>query len=717
MPKIGNRLCAAVVALVFLVLGLACGRLTWAFDTQPHFDITRDALATEGFSDTAIGEVQVTNWFNDLYENPDKIPYSGYASVFKELVTLAYGDREHWSQAVRTAASRAHFDSDSHVTDTASVEREWNRVALSTRAALLNRAAANDSEGMLAVVGSSLHVVQDFYTHSNWVEPRVAGDAAYARSGPGWAAQRTWGSHPTWFDVPAAERNKHRIYCTGLREHGDWNSDNNAFLNSLNKDWAGRPSHQDAYVTAYVASRQWVRALRVWLNDDAKWNRMRLFSNRHGDNLDHDLKGTFEISYYSGHWNGNGEPTGSGNSGPGASLTDLRGAVRNYFEDYGRSAFRSKWEQVILLLDDRHPPTNESTSVAPSLDVRNGLEFMVAQIVKIKEVDDRDIGSLDQADWYGQATIAGQQFRSGLISGRDDFDFLARPYGPFTYIKALPAGGSSVPIVLKLFDEDSPLRGGDDHCDISPVRGRKDLNLIYNRVANSYVGDISGNAAAPKTVRGASDDDIAEITFLLHKIALVPPPAPTNKRVTVTFQSVRLVDPARTGRHDSARFTFSVNAQSKSQPANGTLLATVGSALTLPANFSFRVNPSTTDTIQLKVGAVDESKTITTSVIEFDSRGKPHRVTETEPLLLSLGRSYNAQNNFGGPDQTYTQRSATKDGAYFEVTYRIAVRNVVPVVGDLGTMGTLEQPTTPQPVPPRTPQPRAPDVRDHRKPR
>ena len=687
----------SLIAATFFAINAHSAR---AFDTQPHFDITRDALATEGFSDTAIGEAQVTNWFNDLYENPDKIPYSGYASTFKELVTLAYGDREHWSQPVRTAASRAHFDSDSGVTDTANVEREWNRVARSTRAALLNRAAVNDSEGMLAVVGSSLHVVQDFYTHSNWVEPRVAGDTNYARSGPGWAAQRTWGSHPTWFDVPAAERNKHRIYCTGQREHGSWNSDNNANLNSLNKDWAGRPSHEDAYVTAYIASRQWVRALRVWLNDDTKWNRMRQFSNRHGDDLDHDLKGTFEISYYSGHWNGNGEPTGSGNSGPGASLFDLRGAVRNYFEDYGRSAFRSKWEQVILLLDNRNPPA-VAAPVASSLDIRNGLEFMVAQIVKIKEIDDRDFGPLDEADWYGQAVIGGQQFRSGFINGEDDFDFGVRPYGPFTYIKALPAGTAGVPITLKLFDEDSPLHGDDDHCDISPVRGRKDLTLVYNRATNSYAGDLSGNAISPKTVRGAGDDDIAEITFLLHKISIVPPPAPSNKRVTVTFQSVRLVDPTRNGRHDNARFTFSVNGQSKKQPANGTVPATVGSALNLPANFSFTVRPSTTDTMQIKVGAVDESKVITTSIIEFDNRGKPHRITTTAPLELSLNRGYAAA-NFGGPDQTYTERSVAKDGAYFEVTYRIGVRNEIPVRGNLGAMGTLELP----PKPPRQPQPR-----------
>jgi hypothetical protein len=90
-----QTLVALIMGLIFIALA---GSRALPFDTGPHFDITRDALAAEGFGNTAIEVAQVTNFFNDLYENAKSNPYSGHAPWLAELVQGALGDQEHWPQ-------------------------------------------------------------------------------------------------------------------------------------------------------------------------------------------------------------------------------------------------------------------------------------------------------------------------------------------------------------------------------------------------------------------------------------------------------------------------------------------------------------------------------------------------------------------------------------------------------------------------------------------
>ena len=48
-----------------------------AFDTQPHADMTRDALTAEGFARPGANVGMVNNWFVDYYTNPDNNPLLG----------------------------------------------------------------------------------------------------------------------------------------------------------------------------------------------------------------------------------------------------------------------------------------------------------------------------------------------------------------------------------------------------------------------------------------------------------------------------------------------------------------------------------------------------------------------------------------------------------------------------------------------------------------
>ena len=151
---------------------------------------------------------------------------------------------------------------------------------------------------------------------------------------------------PTWFDVPPVTRDKLNVYIGEStfhkeRPHGAWNTeDNKKMVKGVNKDWPGRPGYEDAYMTAYFATRQWLQSLREVIADDTLWTRMRNYGNRKGSALDHDLKYALKIGMMTGHWQGQGEPCdpsfslnicGSRN-GLGGDLIGARNAIRDYFD-------------------------------------------------------------------------------------------------------------------------------------------------------------------------------------------------------------------------------------------------------------------------------------------------------------------------------------------------------------------------------------------------
>jgi hypothetical protein len=138
-----------------------------AFDTQPHFDITRDALTAEGFGLPAASIAGVNNWFVDYYTNPDRNPHSGHASFLLGWTRLGLA-HEDWPNFYIEGARRLHFDYEQRAVDmpnlssTAGVEREWDRLQFRARRLLGIYGRSNDPLGVLSTIGSSLHAVQDF---------------------------------------------------------------------------------------------------------------------------------------------------------------------------------------------------------------------------------------------------------------------------------------------------------------------------------------------------------------------------------------------------------------------------------------------------------------------------------------------------------------------------------------------------------------------------
>lgn len=439
----------AAVAAVVLLASPAGAR---AFDTGPHSDITRDALTAEGFGATAADVAVVDNWLVDLYSNSSKIPQSGHAKTIVAILGPIIPYRENWSQEALDGANRMHFDAS--VWDVANVARaqaEWERLQRVTTQ-LLHRArppaGASRELLLLSVIGIGLHSLQDFYSHSTWIEQQgVAGV-----DGPDWTKLR-FGHTPTWFDVPQEARDTLDVYIgesSGHKErpHGAWNTDGNRSMKKgINKDWPGRPGYANAYLAAYFASRQWLQAIHSSLGDEALWQRTQHYADRGRGELDHDLLGARLIGMMTGHWQGQGEPCdpsfsltpcGSRN-GLGGDLLGARSVINGYFEAHERTRFRSLFEGLIPFFG-QPSPDGELLPIASSQPMQAATRFVRLRVTSMKGVGLRPLGDplpLDRADMYAEATIAGQSFLSGVINGRDSFSF-PLPYAPFTFIKAIP---------------------------------------------------------------------------------------------------------------------------------------------------------------------------------------------------------------------------------------------------------------------------------------
>ena len=216
----------------------------------------------------------------------------------------------------------------------------------------------------------------------------------------------------------------------------------------MNKDWPGRPRYLEAYMASYFATRQWVEAVRRAVDNGPYWNQVRSWqpqSAKERNELSRDIrKGARAVSYWAGHWQGQGEPTGGEAPGPGGSLDDIFFASRDYFSS-GRSSFRSEFERVVRLLAVKsdNPPTYDVPSTRQMQELTR---FVVVKVLRMKGRGAGDI-AFDEADFYAQGLIAGQHFLSAFIHGYDSYSF-KRPNYPFTFVKAV----SLVPRLQSLTD-------------------------------------------------------------------------------------------------------------------------------------------------------------------------------------------------------------------------------------------------------------------------
>lgn len=138
------------------------------------------------------------------------------------------------------------------------------------------------------------------------------------------------------------------------------------------------------------------------------------------------------------------------------------------------------------------------------------LRFVYLTIRAVTQIDDPDPGPTQgTGDFYARVTMDGARFAK---SKHRDNRTSVRP----NWIFGL--GFSSdvdrrIPIRIQIYDHDALSR--DDLCDLSPVDGKKRLDLTYDTATGQVTGDVSGTRDTPITVRGSGVSNRVEVRFVV----------------------------------------------------------------------------------------------------------------------------------------------------------------------------------------------------------
>ena len=422
-------------AASLLALSLMPAR-SLAFDTGHHWDLTISALGDQGFDNDAREIGGVSNWFVDYYVNtPTDIA------------------------GMKEPCERLHFD---NLFDTDDITAYWLRLAANTRKQLLLAKASQDPLKALEILGASLHAVQDFYTHSNWVEEQ--GGKTRNTASDGYLLN-------TWFDEESAGRIAAKQYYTGsyptMRNgakelHGAYDA-------GLNHDSYCRPRWDQAYVFAYAASRQWIAAAESWLNAPAFWTQMKSYAAGGGRaGLDSDIRASWRVSEWvatgpnDGHWKGKGSGRNAAFLAENLRWAGSDSTFVKKFKGNGDNA------QAIptLLAPDLGFSDGPKPQAPGAGDVAPVPPLAITGSAIVLHTDQVNFG--EKADLYPLVNIGGQEFVDAM---REVNKSISISDERWTAIKFVPTGAVSVPIGYSLWKETGI--GADEVCDVNPQTGKQ----------------------------------------------------------------------------------------------------------------------------------------------------------------------------------------------------------------------------------------------------
>jgi hypothetical protein len=479
-----------------LVTGLGIAGL-WAaparaFDTGHHFDLTRSALQEEGFTGTAVKVAQLQNWLVDYYSS--------------QPTAKLQGDLE-----------KLHFD---NLYSTAQINNAWGHLARNAHGAIQDAARQNDKLRALTLLGATLHAVQDFYTHSNWVETHLGTGESYRTetffdNPPGKDVDLYTGYYPN-NPKPAA----------GRKPHGEYS-------NGLNHDSYVRPHWDEAYIFAYVASLQWAAALRNWAEEanPGFWAGVQAFSGdtaQDRTDLDRDLNAAYRISQWvalkgaQGHWKGKGSGSLAQFGAFAAAWMVARDSV--FVKEFKQ---RRSYAPLLagLLGNDAlrggaqiSVPEGEPPAI-PRAQFDN--RAVIVRTTKVEEMPvdffETKIDTGGKADFYAKISISGQSFVEAMQTDRATVEPMWTSIG-------FISSDAPIAITYQLWDEDGGLAGGDDHCDIHPAKEKRDVTFQFNPATHQCTGDVSGihdNQTSAATLEGTKPDkNRARVRFFVTARAL-----------------------------------------------------------------------------------------------------------------------------------------------------------------------------------------------------
>lgn len=159
-----------------------------------HEEISEDALRAKGYGPDAIEEIGWNADFVDSYLYNPLWWIQGGLSRFKVAM------------AITPDLTKVHFD-DNFSGD--HIRRTWRRYLTGAMAGLVWAAERNDIAAGRNLIGVTFHAIQDFYSHSNWIDSPDRREL-------------------TWFEFEKAKRDVLAVYAgayehaaqTGVKHHG-----------------------------------------------------------------------------------------------------------------------------------------------------------------------------------------------------------------------------------------------------------------------------------------------------------------------------------------------------------------------------------------------------------------------------------------------------------------------------------------------------------------
>ena len=418
--------------------------------TGYHYDLTAQALQELGFSQTSVQVAQLENWLVDYFSsNP-------ISNKKDELAKL-------------------HFD---NVASTEQVNNYWQNLTFNTREAIQAATTSGNSLDFLSIIGMSLHAVQDFYSHSNWVETHLAEDGSFRAD--------------TWFDNPPSQdidlytgyypyKNDDDPKLTKA-PHGD-----ETF--GINHDSPFRDNWEQSYAFSYAASHQWLKAIESWTTPEF-WRTVQSYSVNNPFDLAGlivDLDAVYRLSEWKGVWKGAGsEDLAFYGKAASWALQPIDSIFVKQFND--KYLYRSLIRGLSATGQPITPQPAFNSAWVPVNEFLNGRAIIVRTIY-VKDEGNADFGPDSvggEADFYAQINIDGQSFTEAVRQNSDEF------FPQWTTVKFVPNSPQPIQIQYQLWDEDGGLRAGDELIDINPVSGKSVLDFTFSPLDHLLSGDILG---------------------------------------------------------------------------------------------------------------------------------------------------------------------------------------------------------------------------------
>jgi len=468
-----GSICRLVLLIGTPLLCLACIQSASAFNTEYHAALVDQTLTREHFHYRGVTAAKIFNYFDDAAEKANQRWYI-------DLFYWFSGNDENEDRADKNM----HFDGLDNVTMVSAV---WKRLEKNTYYAVKQAERNDDTDGMIAILGMSLHTVQDFYAHSNWAEV---------------TEERNW-CDATWFDIPDDIKLSIHFYTYGH--------------DTLNKDYASRPHFETAYREAYYASRQWVDLVHSWVSDDFWERTMNSLGSLDPEFVWHQ---TMLLNWYAGSWNSDYsqclEIVG---------VMDLIPIASNYGITKPYIGLWDKYAQFIAS-DNEVGSYDLSKSKYSYLPEVRWLKIETIEVRQIgNEVIDIEPGS--EADFYTVIDIDGIRYFEAPYLDADLVNFYptaSRPDSWYTvkWITLVPFEDNqrSTSITYSLWDDDFILRGENDQADLVPAD---------NEESWTYTGDLDALAGQHIITQGDDNDYCAaDFQFSIKNHMQIPsgPPEP-----------------------------------------------------------------------------------------------------------------------------------------------------------------------------------------------